>query len=485
LGLKSDGSIVAWGDNASGQCNVPAPNTGYAAISAGVNYSLAIQIPPGACCVPGAAGCSEVTVIECGSAGGTWHGAGVSCGGDTDGDGVNDICDNCPGVANANQLDGDGDGQGDVCDNCPAVSNPSQIDIDGDGLGDACDNCPGVANANQPDTDGDGLGDACDNCATVSNPSQSDGDGDGAGDACDPCPADSQVAFGWASSTHRRQGAASINNLATADDAIANGITVGAGLVPVVNYGAPPSAGGRYANDRIPFGLGTGTELDFTVRSFGYLQVREAGNYRFRNRTDDGSRLRLDLNGDGQFDTGETIILDDNLSAPHDWLSAFRTLAAGEYMIEHTWFQRASGAMAELDVQRDSGSYALPGDPDSLEGGAAFTMYGLSVTTGPGGLDVDGDGRMSACDNCPTVYNPDQLDTDADGTGDACDPCPNRRSGDVNGDGLVDGVDADAFAAVVLDPNVATADDLCAADMNNDGSVNGLDTQGFVRLLIP
>ena len=36
LGLKQDGSIVAWGRNDSGECNVPSPNTGFIAIAAGV-----------------------------------------------------------------------------------------------------------------------------------------------------------------------------------------------------------------------------------------------------------------------------------------------------------------------------------------------------------------------------------------------------------------------------------------------------------------
>jgi hypothetical protein len=43
LGLKSDGSVVAWGNNGSGQCNVPEPNSGYVAITAGSNHNIAIR----------------------------------------------------------------------------------------------------------------------------------------------------------------------------------------------------------------------------------------------------------------------------------------------------------------------------------------------------------------------------------------------------------------------------------------------------------
>ena len=61
---------------------------------------------------------------------------------DTDADGVVDVVDNCPLVANPGQADADGDNHGDACDNCPTTSNPDQQDSDGDTLGDVCDPTP-------------------------------------------------------------------------------------------------------------------------------------------------------------------------------------------------------------------------------------------------------------------------------------------------------------------------------------------------------
>ena len=62
----------------------------------------------------------------------------------------------------ANPVDVDGDGIDNLVDNCPLVANPSQRDEDADGYGDRCDNCIGFPNAGQVDDDLDGVGNGCD-----------------------------------------------------------------------------------------------------------------------------------------------------------------------------------------------------------------------------------------------------------------------------------------------------------------------------------
>ena len=70
----------------------------------------------GACCDPGTGACSVLSEEDCLTGGGTFQGLGSVCQEDTDGDGWDGICDNCPDDYNPGQEDTDGDGIGDACD---------------------------------------------------------------------------------------------------------------------------------------------------------------------------------------------------------------------------------------------------------------------------------------------------------------------------------------------------------------------------------
>ena len=112
-------------------------------------------------------------------------------GGDGDGDGIPNACDNCPAVSNATQLDTDVDNRGNACDSCP--QDPAD-DADGDGLCGDVDFCPFDK---ENDADLDGL---CGDVDPCTNPS---GERDIIGRAklafrfvyLDPTPGNDRVGF--------------------------------------------------------------------------------------------------------------------------------------------------------------------------------------------------------------------------------------------------------------------------------------------------
>ncbi|MFM2339585.1 MAG: thrombospondin [Candidatus Parcubacteria bacterium] len=70
---------------------------------------------------------------------------------DSDKDTVPDEADNCPFIANLDQIDVNANKQGDACE-----------DFDQDGAMNNTDNCPDLPNRYQADKDSDGIGDECD-----------------------------------------------------------------------------------------------------------------------------------------------------------------------------------------------------------------------------------------------------------------------------------------------------------------------------------
>ena len=89
LGLKADGSIVAWGYNYHGQCDVPAPNTDFVALAAGINHSLGIKgYPYGDLNGDGCVDQSDLGILLA-----DWNCTGGDCPGDCDGDGDTDQSD--------------------------------------------------------------------------------------------------------------------------------------------------------------------------------------------------------------------------------------------------------------------------------------------------------------------------------------------------------------------------------------------------------
>lgn len=81
------------------------------------------------------AACSDgngCTIDVCGPGGCSWIYPESCCGADADGDGVGDLCDDCPTVGDPSQADRDGDGEGNACDD----------DDDEDGAPDSFDCAP-------------------------------------------------------------------------------------------------------------------------------------------------------------------------------------------------------------------------------------------------------------------------------------------------------------------------------------------------------
>ena len=130
---------------------------------------------------------------------------------------------------------------------------------------------------------------------------------------------------------------------------------------------------------------------DFLVVGQGILVVPAGGisGAIFRSNTDDGGRLRIDVNQNGSLaDPEDLIINDDVLAGPHNFDSAPVSLAAGQYAVEYSWFEAGGGAEGEVSVNLGQG-FRLLNDRAAVADGtslaviipepASFVLVGLAL----------------------------------------------------------------------------------------------------------
>ena len=312
---------------------------------------------------------------------------------DTDGDGVTDGEDNCPSIANTDQVDFDGDGIGDICDsdddndgvldmadcdpfdgsnafsigdacddgnamtlndmvnvNC-VCQGEAPADIDGDGIPDADDNCPSTANTDQLDLDGDGIGDICDD----------DDDNDGVADEVDCDPLNASIAL-------------SIGDACDDGDFNTEMDTINMSCICIGTLIDTDGDGMTDADDNCP-SVSNSDQADFDGDGMG--DVCDA-----------------DVDGDGVADEIDCDPLDTSI------------------------------AFSIGDACDD-------GNPNTAMD--TITMSCMCIGTL---IDTDDDGIPDSDDNCPSTPNPDQADFDGDGLGDVCDE-------DDDNDGELDTTDCD------------------------------------------
>jgi len=322
---------------------------------------------------------------------------------DSDGDGVGDLCDNCPLAVNPGQGDADSDGLGDACDpdsstsdadgdgvadsgdNCIRIPNPGQTDSDGDGLGDACDPAPGLI-----DADGDGVQDNVDNCVEDANAGQLDTDGDGVGDACDPNLVPPSSSTG-------------MDPQITTDpdgNAVITGTDPDSGA-PIVTVILPPGSeiSPDTSLDCDSQGQNTSCEISGVSVLYPPGKTMEiavnpgVGQVCITDTPEGALALGLPSCGGTDIPASQVVMLCDDLGVTAN-LSGF--------------------PLAPFNRSYTCTTFETGGQPFMRVEGLAFTNLTSAV-------DVDADGVLDGLDNCYSVPNPSQVNGDADDFGLACD----------------------------------------------------------------
>ena len=146
-------------------------------------------------------------------------------------------------------------------------------------------------------------------------------------------------------------------------------------------------ADGRFPADNASFALPGFTH---GLQATGFLTVPATEAWTFGVSSDDGARLRIDLNGDGDFaDTGETVINDLTPHAARDSYGRIPTLTAGIHKFELSYYNSYGGDEVEFFAQSGTFSawntgFRLIGD--TANGGLSAMVPADGLTSGPGSV---------------------------------------------------------------------------------------------------